>query len=55
VLAFETALGQKSAFRGEESLSDTEVIILAIEALEREVNNGGRHSTLDPRGRWHPI
>ena len=40
VLAFEMALGQKSS-REAESLSGTEVIILAVEALEREVNNGG--------------
>ena len=41
VLAFEQALDQKSAQHGASSLSSVERIILAIEALEREVNNGG--------------
>jgi hypothetical protein len=41
VLAFEQALDQKSARKGESSLSEEERVILAIEALEREVNNGG--------------
>jgi hypothetical protein len=41
VLAFEQAIDQKAARVGEHNLSDEECIILAIEALEREVNNGG--------------
>jgi len=41
VQAFETAIGQKSAVNGEGSLSGTELIVLAVESLEREVNNGG--------------
>src|SRR5579862_9885762 len=41
VLAFEQAMDQKAAEVGEESLTEEEGIILAIEALEREVNNGG--------------
>jgi hypothetical protein len=41
VLAFEQALGQKSAREGQGSLSTHERVVLAIEALEREVNNGG--------------
>jgi hypothetical protein len=41
VLAFEQAMDQKAARLGMESLSDQERVILAIEALEREVNNGG--------------
>jgi Domain of unknown function (DUF4375) len=41
VLAFEEAMDQKSARVGENKLSPEERIILAIEALEREVNNGG--------------
>jgi hypothetical protein len=41
VLAFEQALDQKSAQHGAASLSSVERMILAIEALEREVNNGG--------------
>ena len=41
VLAFDDALDQKTARNGEGSLSREERVILAIEALEREVNNGG--------------
>jgi hypothetical protein len=41
VVALEQALEQKSARVGELNLSQEERIILAIEALEREVNNGG--------------
>ena len=41
VLAFEQAMDQKVARVGEDKLTIEERIILAIEALEREVNNGG--------------
>ena len=41
VLAFERAMDQKAARVGDESLTEEERIILAIEAMEREVNNGG--------------
>jgi hypothetical protein len=41
VVALEQAVDQKSARVGEQNLSREERIILAIEALEREVNNGG--------------
>lgn len=41
VLAFEQAMDQKAVRVGEHSLTAEERIILAIEALEREVNNGG--------------
>jgi hypothetical protein len=41
VLAFDQAMDQKSARVGEEQLTIEERVILAIEALEREVNNGG--------------
>ena len=41
VLAFEQAIDQKAARIGEENLSSEERIVLAVEALEREVNNGG--------------
>src|SRR5438552_11088290 len=41
VLAFEQAMHQKIARVGMAGLSDEERIICAIEALEREVNNGG--------------
>lgn len=40
-LAFEQALGQKAARIGQDRLTAEEKVILAIEALEREVNNGG--------------
>ena len=41
VAAFEQALDQKAARERVGSLSEEEHIVLAIEALEREVNNGG--------------
>jgi hypothetical protein len=41
VLAFEQAMDQKAARVGDDKLTDEERIIVAIEALEREVNNGG--------------
>ncbi len=41
VLAFEQAIDQKRAREGDESLSEAEWTVLAVESLEREVNNGG--------------
>jgi len=41
VLAFEQAMDQKAARVGDRTLSEEERVILAIEALEHEVNNGG--------------
>jgi hypothetical protein len=41
VLAFEQALNQKLAREGEATLTREERVILDVEALEREVNNGG--------------
>jgi Domain of unknown function (DUF4375) len=41
VIALEQAVDQKSARVGEQNLSQEERIILAVDALEREVNNGG--------------
>jgi len=41
VLAFEAALDQKRAQLGDDSISEAEWVILAVESLEREVNNGG--------------
>jgi hypothetical protein len=41
VVAFETALGQKVASLGDAALTQPERDVLAIEGLEREVNNGG--------------
>ena len=41
VLAFEQAINQKAEREGLQSLATEERIVLAVEALEREVNNGG--------------
>jgi hypothetical protein len=41
VLAFEQAMDQKATRVGYDKLSEEESTVLAIEALEREVNNGG--------------
>src|SRR5258708_3662696 len=41
VAAIEAALHQKAARLGAQSFSDVERTVVAIEALEREVNNGG--------------
>jgi hypothetical protein len=41
LVALEEALNQKAEEAGEQDLSDEERIVLAVEALEREVNNGG--------------
>jgi hypothetical protein len=41
VLAFEQAIAQKAERDGMQSLTDEERVVLAVEALEREVNNGG--------------
>jgi hypothetical protein len=43
VLAFEEAILQKARREGSRSLTEEERITLAVEALEREVNNGGYH------------
>lgn len=41
VAAIEKGIGQKAARHGNKSLTAEERTVLAIEALEREVNNGG--------------
>ncbi len=41
VLAFEQAITSKAARIGHEHLDEPERVVLAVEALEREVNNGG--------------
>jgi hypothetical protein len=41
VVAFEEAMRQKAARLGMKNLTEEERIILAVEAIEREVNNGG--------------
>lgn len=40
-MAFERAIRQKAEREDMQSLADEERVVLAIEALEREVNNGG--------------
>jgi len=44
VLAFERAIGIKAARVGTYGLTDAERVVLAVEALEREVNSGGYDS-----------
>jgi len=41
LLAFEQAVEQRREKDGEEMLTDEEWTVLAVEAMEREVNNGG--------------
>ena len=41
IVAFHQAVDQKAAREGDDALSSEEQIILAIETLEAEVNNGG--------------
>jgi hypothetical protein len=41
VIVFEQALDQKVYSFGKKSLTEEERVVLAVEALEREVNNGG--------------
>ena len=43
VLAFEEALAHRARDLGLGALNEVEISVLAIEALEREVNNGGHH------------
>jgi hypothetical protein len=41
LISIEMAIQQKSERVGADELSEEEIIVLAVEALEREVNNGG--------------
>ena len=50
VLAFEQALQQATS-----PLNETELTILAVEALEREVNNGGSHQFFLNTPEYGPI
>jgi len=43
VFAFEDALARRAQDHGLGALNEVEISVLAIEALEREVNNGGHH------------
>jgi hypothetical protein len=40
-LAFEAAIARKAERNGIEALTEPERVVLAVEAIEREVNNGG--------------
>jgi Domain of unknown function (DUF4375) len=56
ILAFEEALEQKAFREGEGALSYEERVIVAIEALEREVNNGGyRQFFINSSAEYVPI
>jgi hypothetical protein len=56
VLAFEQAMDQKAARVGDDKLTLEERTILAIEALEREVNNGGYSQFIaNTSGEFAPI
>lgn len=46
VLAFEQMVDQKIARDGADNVADEEFVILAVEAMEREVNNGGLGAVL---------
>lgn len=41
ILAFEEGLQRKARRVGKTGLTDEEIAVLAVEALEREINNGG--------------
>jgi Domain of unknown function (DUF4375) len=55
VLAFEQAIDQKVAHGDAEDVSEEEMIVLAIEAMEREVNNGGWGQFFIDTGQFAPI
>jgi hypothetical protein len=56
ILAFEQAIDQKANKIGLKELTNEERIILAVEALEREVNNGGYSQFfINPSQEYAPI
>lgn len=55
VVAIEQAIGQKAARQGDASLTAEERIVLAVEALESEVNNGGYSQYFENRPEFAPI
>jgi hypothetical protein len=56
VVALEQALSQKAALGGEQELSEEERIVLAVEALEREMNGGGYNQFFtNSSGEYVPI
>jgi hypothetical protein len=54
VLAFEQGLQEKASRVGKTQLTDEETVVLAIEALEREVNNGGFSAFLTYSSEYAP-
>jgi hypothetical protein len=54
VLTFEQAISQKMARIGRDRLTDEERVVLAIEALEREVNSGGYLQFFDSAAEFAP-
>ena len=55
VLAFEQALNQKAARIGEDGVTEEERVVLAIEELEREVNNGGYDQFFLNSSKYAPV
>jgi hypothetical protein len=55
VLAFEQALDQKAARVGLEGLTEEERVVLAIETIEREVNNGGYGQLFTNSSEYTPL
>ena len=55
VLAFEQAIDKKAARLGLKKLTEVERIILAVESLEREVNNGGYDQFFRNTPKFAPI
>lgn len=55
VVAIERAIAQKAARQGDKSLTAEEQIVLAVEALESEVNNGGYSQYFVNRHELAPI
>lgn len=55
VLAFEEALTQKAEKTGSDKLTQQEQIVLAVEALEREVNNGGYMQFFENSSEFTPV
>ena len=54
VCAFEEALDRKAERVGLEGLTEEEIVILAVETLEREVNNGGYHQLFINASKYAP-
>jgi hypothetical protein len=55
VVAFEEALSKKLAKNGKSALSEEELIILSVEAFERDVNNDGYDGFFTNNSEFAPI